>query len=105
MTRGFEYDRLTEADDAHVDAVRVALFACPCGMGWWVSVKTGYIYRGHGGSEREQWSLQKEGPWIRLDDGEVREKLTGPLEREAETAKERAQAVLDGIRQVVDELG
>ena len=29
--RGFQHDRLTEADDNTVDAVRTRLHACPCG--------------------------------------------------------------------------
>ena len=66
MERGFKYDRLTVADDGCFEATRDNIFACPCGHGRWVSVQTGRVYRGHGGNEREQWSLQAEGPWVRI---------------------------------------
>lgn len=67
--------------------------------------KTGYIYIGHGGNEREQWSLQKEGPWVRMDDEQIRAKLTDELERKSQRAQARAEAVIDGVRQLLEEHG
>lgn len=59
--RGFKYDRLTEADDASVEHVRERIYACPCGAGPWVSIKTGEMHFGNGGSEREQEWLYRRG--------------------------------------------
>lgn len=63
-TRGFLYDQLTEASDQSITEVRDRIFACPCGYGAWLSLKTGEVYRGNGGNEREQWWLQSIGPWV-----------------------------------------
>lgn len=68
--RGFKYDALTEADDASIEANRQRIYACPCGMGRWVSIQTGTVYVGHGGSERTQWWLQSRGPWVLIGEDE-----------------------------------
>lgn len=102
MQRGFQYDKLTEASDERVEAVRHKLFAAPCGHGTWVSVTDGTIVHGNGGNEREQWHWQKLGPWIRLDDGAVTNSIFG-REREALAGERVAHARLrDNLQMLLD---
>lgn len=97
IERGFQYDRLTVADDGSFEATRDNIFACPCGEGPWVSVQTGRVYRGNGGSERDQWALQASGPWVRIiDDTDLADAMqrTNEAQREVEKIRKRvAEAI------------
>jgi hypothetical protein len=101
--RGFVYDRLTEADDQHVEAVRDRLYAAPCGMGVWVSIKDGTIVHGNGGNEREQWAWQKIGPWIKLDEHQVEWSDFGRVRRERDMAHGTLAALRAGLVALVSE--
>jgi hypothetical protein len=100
LARGFAYDRLTSADDQHVEAVRDRLYAAPCGSGVWVSVKDGTIVHGHGGNEREQWTWQAIGPWVKLDPHKIEWSEFGRVRRDAE----RLKAELSALRERLAEL-
>lgn len=91
--RGFVHDRLTEADDARVEAVRDKLYAAPCGQGIWVSVKDGTIVHGNGGNEREQWAWAKRAPWIKLDERALEWSYLGEAVRERDLAREKLRAL------------
>ncbi|MDF2990258.1 MAG: hypothetical protein K0S37_772 [Microbacterium sp.] len=103
--RGFAYDRLTEADDQHVEAVRDRLYAAPCGMGVWVSVKTGTIVHGNGGNEREQWAWQAVGPWIKLDHRQIEWSEFGRTRRERDDAREQLAVLRHTLRSLAEPAG
>lgn len=101
---GFEYDQLTLAETAAVDLVRDKLYACPCGDGVWASVRTGRIYRGHGGNERAQWELQRDAPWIRLDRDEVYSKLVRDVTESRDAVRVELTRITVALRQLVSEV-
>ncbi|HEX7349610.1 hypothetical protein [Brachybacterium sp.] len=90
--RGFKYDELAEADDATVERSRPNLHAAPCGHGVWVSALDGAVYEGHGGNEREQWSLHQRGPWVRLTDEDFLSSTHREVLARAEHRAARAEA-------------
>jgi hypothetical protein len=98
---GFEYDQLTLADAAAVELVRDRLYACPCGDGVWVSVRTGMIYRGHGGNERAQWELQRDAPWVRLERDEVYDKFVREIAESRDAVRVELTRVTNALRQLV----
>lgn len=101
--RGFRYDYLTVADDKSVEAVRERIYACPCGDGPWVSLKTGSMYYGNGGNEREQEFLYERGPWVRIaEDADTRFQravdASRALRRESETLKDAIAELIGAER-------
>lgn len=91
--------RLKDAADSLEFSDRIHLH--PWRWGLWVSVQTGRTYRGNGGKERDEWALEKEGPWVLVSEDDAEQLVTVyDLER-ANNRAEELQSLIDGIAETV----
>ena len=91
--------RVKDAADSLEFSDRIHLH--PYKQGLWVSVQTGRTYRGNGGKERDEWALEKEGPWVLVSEDDA-EQLVGVHDLEhANHRAEKLQNLIDGIAETV----
>ncbi|MDN6374287.1 MAG: hypothetical protein L0K12_15405 [Brevibacterium aurantiacum] len=93
--------RVKDAADSLEFSDRIHLH--PWKQGLWVSVQTGRTYRGNGGKERDEWALEKEGPWVLVAEDDAENLVsTYDLERATEHAM-RLQGLIEQISESINQ--
>lgn len=99
--RGLVYDELTPATWKSIKQNADLIYATPCGWGPWVSISTGEVYHGNGGSERSQLHLYKVGPWVRIQKDTESERVRedrARMYREHEDLKDKIAELIEAER-------